>query len=292
MKSPLARSLVIVTGRLALIVLLTTLCSFLTLDRPILRSLVLAIGDLFDFLGHFPQVVAPLLGTVLDAYWRSLILLVAALLIGLLLGVPLGLISVYRDQTIDGQVARFISYVGTFTPSFLLALLIMIFFVRFLGRWTNLQWIRILPSPGLPDPREILAPALTLAARPVAHIASVTAAHVREQLRTQYVLTAYGKGFGDRRVLFRHVWPNVAIPILEAARSSLRFSLSSLPIVEYVFSWNGIGVLLLGAVIGQRPALVALLLASLGATFVAADQAVEVLSRRLDPRLRLTLGEG
>jgi peptide/nickel transport system permease protein len=274
-----------------LIVLLTTLCSFLALDKPILRSVVLAIGDFFDFLGHFPQVATPLFATILDAYWRSLVLLVAALGTGLLLGVPLGLVNVFHGQTLGGRVARFISYAGTFTPSFLLALLIMVFFVRFLGRWTGLQWIRILPSPGFPDPREILAPALTLAARPIAHIAGVTAAQVREELRSKYVQTAYGKGLGDGRVLLRHVWPNVAGPILEATRSSLLFSISSLPIVEYVFSWNGIGALLLGAVISQRPALVALLLATLGATFIAVELLVEVLSRRFDPRLRTALTE-
>lgn len=285
------RLLLSLAGRIALIVFLTSLCSFLALDQPILRSIFLAIGDFLAFLGHFPQAANPLLETVLDAYWRSLILLVAALSTGLLLGVPLGLVNAFRGQTLAGRLAGFISYAGTLTPSFLLALLIMVFFVRFLGSWTGLQWIRILPSAGFPDPREILAPALTLAARPVAHIAGVTAVQVREQLRSNYVQTAYGKGLSDGRVLLQHVWPNVAGPILGATRSSLLFSMSSLPIVEYVFGWNGAGVLLLGAVISQRAILVAFLLGSLGVTVVAIEMVVEVLSRRFDPRLRTALTE-
>jgi ABC-type dipeptide/oligopeptide/nickel transport system permease component len=168
-----------------------------------------------------------------------------------------------------------------------LALLIMVFFVRYLGYWTGLQWIRILPSPGFPEPREILAPALTLAARPVAYVAQVTAAHARDELRAGYVQTARGKGLRGRRVLLGHVWPNVAVPVLGAARSSLLFSMSSLPIVEYVFGWNGAGEALFEAVLGRQTVRAAFLLAALGATFVAVATLVDALGPRIDARLRL-----
>jgi ABC-type dipeptide/oligopeptide/nickel transport system permease component len=87
----------------------------------------------------------------------------------------------------DQPVAGTASYLGTLTPRFVLGLLIMIFFVRHLGYWTGLQWMCILPSPGLPEPREIIAPALTLAARPVAYIAQVTSIQIQEQLRASFV---------------------------------------------------------------------------------------------------------
>src|SRR5712692_2184729 len=224
------RVLIALLGRILLLVLLTTLCSFLALDRPVLRSVYFAVEDFLAFLVHVTTVAGPVLGPAWSAYWRSLILLGSALAVGIGVGVPLGLLAATRRGLI-GRGAVLVSYAGVLTPSFVLALLIMVFFVRYLGYWTGLQWIRILPSPGVPEPREILAPALTLAARPVAHIARVTAAHARDELRAGYVQTARGKGLGARRVLLGHVWPNTAAPVLGAARSSLLFSMSSLPIV-------------------------------------------------------------
>src|SRR5262249_22031657 len=144
----------------------------------------------------------PFLGKVWDAYYRSLILLFSAMFCGIALGVPLGLVVGTRPRTLIGRTIGLVSYLATLTTSFLFGLAVMVFFVRFLGANTGLQWIIIAPSPGLPEPREIIAPALTLAARPIAHIAQVTAIQIQEQLRLGYVHTAQGKGLPGRRVLF------------------------------------------------------------------------------------------
>jgi peptide/nickel transport system permease protein len=272
-------------ARVLFVLLLTTLCSFLALDQPVLRSVYFAVSDLLSFFTRVPTVTAPVLGRVWSAYWHSLILLTGALAAGGGIGVPLGLLAATR-RDLTGKAAALASYAGVLTPSFLLALLIMVFFVRDLGAWTGLQWIRILPSPGFPEPREILAPALTLAARPVAHIARVTAAHVRDELQAGYIQTARGKGLHQRRIVLGHVWPNVAAPVLGATRSSLLFSMSSLPIVEYVFGWNGVGQSLFEAVLSRQTVLAAFLLASLGVTFVTVATLFEALDRAFDPRLR------
>lgn len=282
--APTVNLLINLVARILLVIFVTTACSFLVIDQPVLRSVYFAVGDFLGFLTHVTTFAAPALGPVWNAYWRSLILLVSALAVGLGLGVPLGLIAATRRDLV-GAVAALASYAGVLTPSFLLALLIMVFFVRGLGYWTGLQWIRILPSPGLPEPREILAPALTLGARPVAHIARVTAAHARDALRSGYVQTAHAKGLGGRHILLGHVWPNVAVPVLGAARTSLLFSMSSLPIVEYVFGWNGAGLALFEAVLSRQAVRAALLLGSLGATFVVVAALVEAVDLTIDPRL-------
>jgi peptide/nickel transport system permease protein len=281
--APTVSVLTKLVARILLVSFLTTVCSFLALDQPVLRSVYFAVGDFLAFATHFASFAAPVLGPVWSDYWRSLILLVSALGVGLGLGVSLGLIAATRRDLV-GVVAALVSYAGVLTPSFLLALLIMVFFVRGLGYWTGLQWIRITPSPGLPEPREILAPALTLGARPVAHIARVTAAHARDALRSGYVETARAKGLGPGRILVGHVWPNVAVPVLGAVRTSLLFSMSSLPIVEYVFGWNGAGLALFEAVLSRQVVRAAFLLAALGATFVAVATLVEALGLMIDPR--------
>lgn len=274
--------------RIVLVCLGTTLCSFLAIDQPVLRSVYLALTRFVGFLTHLDTVAPPALASVWDAYWRSMVLLIGATGLGAVIGIPLGFLSATRSHSLLGRVAGIASYLGTLTPSFVFGLLIMVFFVRYLGYWTGLQWIRILPSPGLPEPREVIAPALTLAARPVAYIAQVTGIQIQEQLRGSYVQTAHAKGLRASRVLLGHVWPNVAAPVLGATRSSILFSLSSLPIVEYIFGWNGVGYMLFDAVLTHKTIRAAFLLASLGITFVLVTTLVDLLGLRLDPRSQLT----
>src|SRR4051794_36978923 len=278
--------------RLVLVVLGATLCSFLALDQPVLRSVYLATARFLTLLTHPDTQVPPVLPTAWNAYWRSLILLVAALAIGALVGIPLGFLAATRARGPLGLLASLVSYLGVLTPSFILGLLIMVFFVRYLGRWTGLQWIIIAPSPNLPSPREILAPALTLAARPVAYIAQVTAFHTREALGANYARTARSKGLRANRISSGHIWPNVAVPVLTATRTALLFSLSSLPVVEYVFGWSGVGYTLFRAVLTHQTVLAATLLAAVAATLVVLTAAVELLSLRLDPRIQVARGDG
>lgn len=278
--------------RVLVVLLLTTLCSFIALDKPVLRNLYLAFDSFVGFVLNLTVRVEPQLAPVWNAYWRSMVLLLSGLVTGILIGVPLGLLAGAKRQSLVGRIASLVSYLGTLTPSFLFALVVMVFFVRYLGYYTGWQWIRIAPTANIPELREIIAPALTLAARPIAHIAQVTSVQVYEQLRIGYVQTARGKGLPERRVIFGHVWPNVAGQILTAAISSLAFSLSSLPIVEYVFSWNGVGYTLLVAVLSLRAIQAALLIASLGITFVVLTVIAEAISLRLDPRLRERALEG
>lgn len=278
--------------RLALVVLGTTLCSFLALDQPVLRSLYLAIARFLTLLTHLDRQVPPVLPAVWNAYWRSLILLFGAISVGALVGIPLGFLGGARARSPIGYLAGLVSYLGVLTPSFILGLLIMIFFVRYLGRWTGLQWIIITPSPDLPSVREIIAPTLTLAARPVAHIAQVTAFHTREQVGANYARTASSKGLRAGRIALGHIWPNVAVPALTATRTALLFSLSSLPVVEYIFGWTGVGYTLFRAVLAHQTVLAAALLSAIAVTLVLLNTAVDLLSLRLDPRIQFAQSDG
>jgi ABC-type dipeptide/oligopeptide/nickel transport system permease component len=278
--------------RLGLVVFGVALCSFFALDQPVLRSVYLATAHFLTLLTHLDTVVPSVLPFVWAAYWRSMLLLLGATVLGALAGVPLGFLSATRPHALVGWLAGLLSYLGTLTPSFILGLLVMVFFVRYLGAWTGIQWIRILPSPGFPDPREIIAPTLTLAARPVAFVARVTAAHVRAELWAAYVTTAQSKGLRRGRIVREHVWPNVAAPALGALRSSLLFSLSSLPVVEYIFGWRGVGYTLFQAVLRHQAVLAAALLAALGVTFVLLTTLADLIDLRLDPRAQLARGDG
>ena len=91
-------------------------------------------------------------------------------------------------------------------------------------------------------------------------------------------------------MLLGHVWPNVAAPVLGATRTSILFSVSSLPIFEYIFGWNGAGYALFDAVLTHKTIRAAFLLASLGITFLLITALVDLFSLRLDPRDQRTRG--
>ena len=278
--------------RLVLVFLAVSLCAFLTLDRPVLRQLYEATTHFGDYLTHLGRTWGTLGPTVTAAYARSMVLLVSAITLGLALGVPAGLVAGVKSSTWLGRLVAAVSNLGILTPSFLWGLAVMVFFVRYLNRYTGVQWILLRPSEELFDPRTILAPALTLAARPVAYIAHTTAAAIRDELAQDYIRTAHSKGLSRWRVLRGHLWPNAIVTVLAAANASLLFALSSLPVVEFIFSWPGVGLQLLTAILRTDAPLSALLLVSIGLTFVLTTVAVDLLGQRLDPRLRAEEGMG
>ncbi len=273
--------------RAILTVLGVTLLCFLLVDRPILREFYHLARRLGDFSRNFPAAWSVESQTVTAAYVRSLTLLVSSLCLAVVLGLSLGILTGARAQTPVGRLLSGISHVGLVVPSFLLALALMVFFVRYLGHWTDTQLILLRPAPALSlDPRYVIAPALTLAARPVAHITHVTATMLHEQLGQDYIRTAAGKGLARGRILRVHAWPNIAVSVLEAVNSSLLFSLSSLPIVEFVFSWPGIGLYLLAAVLERNTERVLFLLLSVSLTFLLLNLGSDLLARSLEPHLR------
>lgn len=216
-----------------------------------------------------------------------MVLLVAAVALGLLLGVPAGVLAGTRSTSWFGRGVAALSNLGILTPSFLWGLAVMVFFVRYLNHMTGIQWILLRPGGEIWDPRYILAPALTLAARPIAYIAHATATGIRDEMTQDYIRTARSKGLRDWQILWRHVWPNAAAIVLTAANASLLFALSSLPVVEFIFSWPGVGLHLLTAILQTNARLTAFLLASVGLTFVLTSLGVDLLGQRIDPRLRV-----
>jgi len=217
-----------------------------------------------------------------DVLGKSLGLLAAALLIATLVGVTLGIWAAGRRRSGWSLVTILASIIGVSLPSFFAALLLQLAVVRL----TRAVGHPVLPVGGFGWDAHIILPALVLSARPIAQIARVTFVSVSEVLDQDYVRTARSKGLRARQVMFYHVVRNAAIPILTTVGMSLRFSLSSLPVVEFFFGWPGVGFTLLKAISRRDDNLTVALVLCLGALFVLVNLILEVSYRLLDPRLR------
>ena len=277
------------------VIFVASLCSFVTINQPILRVIYDGVASFLDFMIHLGSFWSDVEGLVVSAYWHSLLVTALGIGIGLLLGIPIGFVAGIKPHLLLSKLLRFLSYMGTMTPSFLVALFVMIFFVLYVLPLTGIRFILLSSQSDAFDPRRLVPIALTLAVRPVAYFTSAIAVASRDAVSRDYVRTARSKGLGERLVVFRHIWPNVWPVALDGIPAALLFSISSLPIVEFVFNWPGVGQqLLFGIVARPRPeipaaAYVSFLLASIGVTYVLVVLAVEYLRARADPRLAARL---
>ncbi len=243
----------------------------------------LAQGDLgMSGAGSKTLAIVPVADVVKETWSKSLGLIAVSLAFATVAGVGLGVWAAKRRHTAWSLITLLVSITGVSMPSFFAALLLQLAAIR----WTKTFGKPLLPIGGFGWDERIILPALVLAARPIAQIARVTFVAVGEVLEQDMVRTAHGKGLAPHVVINRHVLRNVAIPILTTLGVSLRFSLSSLPLVEFFFSWPGTGFMLLKAISQRDDNLTVALVLCLGVLFMTINLLLDIAYRLIDPRLR------
>ena len=253
-----------------------------------LRAAGEAVSSIVTYLARHPTTyywhkeTVSSLGLVLTTFSRSAGLLLLSLGVAAAIGVPLGIAMALNRRRGGAPLVLLLSLLGVSTPSFLFAMLLWVANIQVHRQFK----ISVLPAAGFGWDAHLVMPALVLAARPLAQIAQVTYVSLSDVLGQDYIRTARAKGLAWRVVRDRHALRNVLIPILNTLGTSLRFSLASLPVVEYFFDWSGVGLALLEAIgLGMVP-LVTDLIVSLGLLFLAINLGLEFLYPLLDPRLR------
>jgi peptide/nickel transport system permease protein len=213
---------------------------------------------------------------------RSFGLLGVSLLFAALVGALVGILASLQRRSAFSLFMLSATLLGISVPSFFLALLLQIGVLKL----TAHLGYSILPVGGFGWDKRLILPALVLAARPLAQIARVGYITTGQVLKEDFVRTAYSKGLRQGRTLVVHVLRNSAIPILTTIAVSLRFSLCSLPVVEYFFGWPGVGFTLLKSIARRDDDLTIFLLLSLGLLIILLNLLVDFSYRLIDPRLQ------
>lgn len=220
----------------------------------------------------------PALDAVLERLPATLALATTAIALAVIAGGGLALLSAIWPRRGVGSVVTLLATLGQAMPGFWLGtVLIVIFAVR-------LGW---LPPSGSEGPRSLILPAVTLAIAPAAVVARLLGSSLRETLRGEFVRTAHGKGLRPAAVVFRHALRNAIVPTLAYVGVQIGFLLGGAIVVEAVFAYPGLGRLALGAVADRDIPLIQAVVVVVAALIVAVNLAVEVVSRWLDPRLRV-----
>jgi peptide/nickel transport system permease protein len=224
----------------------------------------------------------PVLTELARALPLSLGLLGASLALAVVIGLALGtLASLRRGGRLSGLVI-FGSVLGVSTPSYFAAMLLIWLAVWIYKRTGH----HVVPISGAGWDAHLILPALVLAARPAATVTRLGYNALVEIFEAEYIRTARAKGLRRQIVLFRHALRNAWVPMSTTIVASLRFTLAALPIVEFIFSWPGIGLQLLESiqlmdatgVIGMALPLVVL--------FSLVNLSLETFYPLMDPRLR------
>lgn len=224
-------------------------------------------------------VVAQIIG---DAYPKSMGLLLISLLVAGLIGIPVGVFAAIHRRSPVSLGTMTATLIGVSVPSFFAAALLQIAEIY----WFRATGVRLVPVGGFGWDAHLVIPTLVLAARPLAHLARIAYMTFSEILEQDYIRTAHAKGLYDTMVTRGHAYPNAAVPVLTALGVSLRFSLGSLPVVEYFLGWPGIGAALLDAIRNRQDIGVAGMALVIGLTFMLVNVLLDISYRYVDPRLK------
>lgn len=237
-------------------------------------------GLLHGDLGRSFRTDRPVLDMIFERYPATIKLALASMLIAVGIAIPLGVLAGTNKNTVIDNFASFVALLGISLPTFVIGpFLVYIFAVK-------LGWF--VPT-GSANPEDIILPAVTLGAALSAILTRMVRSSVIEELGEDYVRTARAKGLSERTVIYKHVLKNGLIPVVTILGLQLGVLLAGAIITEKIFSWQGLGLLLLEDGIGKRDyRLVQGCVLVISITYILANSLTDLVYRWLDPRIRLS----
>ncbi|HTJ57633.1 MAG TPA: ABC transporter permease [Devosiaceae bacterium] len=236
----------------------------------------------------------PAISLILERLPATLELSLLALIVSLVVGIPLGLIAGLKSGTAVDETIMTGSILGFSLPNFWQGMMLIMLFSVWLGwlpsagRGETGQILGITTSLATLDGlRHLILPATNLALFQISLVIRLTRSGVRETLPLDFIKFARAKGLTERRIVFVHVLKNILIPIITVVGVEFGSIMAFAVVTETIFSWPGIGKLLIDSIMNlDRPVVVAYLLLIV-TMFILINLAVDILYSLLDPRIRL-----
>lgn len=248
------------------------------LDRPALERFgVFLANALQGDLGQSYRYHTPVLQLVLERLPATLELAVAAILFAILLGVGSGMLSAVRPGSIWDRIVELVALSGMAAPTFWVGIMLIWLFA--------VEW-QLFPTSGRTGALSLVLPAITLGLYSAAVISRMTRSTVLEALGEDFIRTAILKGAPQRVILFKHCLKYVLPALITIISLQFVLLLAGAVITETVFSWPGIGRLLVQSAGGGDYPVVQGITLLLSVAFVLIQLAADLLQFVLDPRLR------
>jgi peptide/nickel transport system permease protein len=222
---------------------------------------------------------------ILDRFGATLVLTLASAGLATVFGVLSGIIAATKKYTWIDRLLMLLVLIGFCMPVFWLGILLQISF--------GLKW-NLLPISGMYSPgqsgfvdllKHLILPSISLAVGSGAIIARMTRSSMLEVLEQDYIRTARAKGLREKKVIYKHALKNAFIPILTVIGMQVGFLLAGAVLVEIVFSWPGIGTLMVNGILARDFPLVQGIILFVATSYVLINLLVDVLYAYLDPRI-------
>jgi ABC-type dipeptide/oligopeptide/nickel transport system permease component len=256
----------------------------LGLDRPLHEQFIRYVGKVIQGdLGNSYRSKRPVLEHVKLNMVQTAHLALAGIFMSILIGIPAGIISAVKPNTIIDYVTLTISMIGLCAPTFWLGILALYVFAF---------QLKVFPMMGdgtgggpLAILRHLALPATVIGAHSAALLGRLTRSSMLDALNQDYIRTAHSKGLSSRVVVVRHALRNAAIPVTAAAGTMFAYLLTGSVVVEMVFSRKGLGWLMVTAINGRDFPLVQGLILVFGSIIILSNLVTDLVIGAIDPRV-------
>lgn len=276
----------VMLGRNADKVVRETLIKQYGFDKPLVQQFITWVSKLVS--GNWGQSLSmkqPVLNIILERLPRTGVLCICGIFLSLLIAIPSGIISAVKHNTMTDLNITTISLVLISIPSFWLGIIMILIFA---------VWIPVFPSVGFISPEKGIWNSFLSIALPIVVIASGLAASSTRLLRTSllevlkedYIMLAKTKGNPQRRILFIHALRNAAIPVFTMVSMQLAYLLGGEVVIEKVFSFPGMGMLLINAIEKRDYPLIQGTILAFALIVVSINLFTDIMYAAIDPRIR------
>jgi peptide/nickel transport system permease protein len=252
------------------------------LDQPIMSRYVTWLGNLA--VGQWGKSLVnqqDIAGTVLPALLRSLVIAGAGFLLALPLAIVLGSYAAHHPRTLRDRGLSVASVIAASLPEFLIALVVLLVLSVWLG------WLPVGSSDVLSGHvTGYVAPAVALAIWTFPYLARMVRANVRDVLETPYVRAARLRGIRGWRLMWGHVGPNAALPLVGVVALTAAELVGGVIVIENVFAFPGMGQLLVDSVLGGDYPVIQAITLVIGTAFIGLNVLADMATGVMNPRLR------
>lgn len=224
---------------------------------------------------HFRQ---PVMDAVAERFPYTLLLTVASMIVAILIALPAGVIAAVRQYSLFDNLAMVLALAGVSLPRFWFGPLLILTFSLGLG---------LFPVSGAATPGSLVLPAITLGTALAALLSRQIRSSLLEVLQAEYITTARAKGLSERVVIFKHALRNALTPVITVLGIQFGALLSGAIITETIFSWPGLGRLLIEAINARDYPLVQGCVLVISFSYVIVNLLTDIAYAAADPRIRL-----
>ena len=258
------------------------------LDKPLVVRYFIWLGDLLHGdLGvsyRTSQEVGMMIG---QRIIPSLMLTGTGIIGAILIGVPLGIISAYKPNSVWDHISSFISFIGASVPNFFLSLLLI---------YVLAVKLKLFPTSGMYSSgagndlgdllHHLALPAFVCGIQPIGNYIKQTKSSVLEVLNEEYIKTARSKGLTNPVIVLKHAFRNAMIPVVTTISLTIPFLIGGAVVTEQIFAWPGIGSLMITAITSRDyPVIMGVAVLICGVVLVM-NLILDLIYAALDPRIK------